>query len=460
MAARALLALALCVAPAGADAGAAAGAAELEQACRGASGGGSACATAPVEFSLVADCGGVGDGVTLNDAAWAACLAKAASVPAGTSVTVAVPAGDFVSGPFNITRDDFSLLLAPNATLRPHLPSDFLASWPLILPLPSLGRCREYATFLRYAAFITVWNATRVAVSSNATVAAERGTLDGGGPLWWLARKVGTLQNDPGGILEFMYSSFVSVDNVQVLNSPYWHIHPFASDYVTVTRSLVSSSHDGPETDGIDPDSSRHVLIEDCVIDTGDDAIAVKAGWDEPGLTFNRSSNNVTVRDTVLSTGANAFCMGSEMSGGVYDVHCLNCTCFDVDVCFRLKSALGRGGFIDNISMTDTTIVAAKKAIDFSDYYGGHPGPVNASLVPRMGGATARRMRGTLVEAAGGFDGLAQANVTGVVLEDVALDAPAGSWACSNVTGGWHNVTPPLTGAACAGLVEQPARRR
>jgi len=412
-------------------------------------------AAAAVELSFTADCGGVGDGATVNDAAWAACLAKAAAVPAGTRVTVAVPAGVYLSGPFNVTRDDFELLLAPNATLRPFLPADFLKTWPLIMPLPSLGRCREYSTYLRYSAFLTVWNASRVTIRSNATAASERGAIEGAGPAWWLARKDGSLQNDSGGIIETMYAFFVTVDNVQVLNSPYWHVHPFATDYFTITRSLVSSDHSGPETDGVDPDSARHVLIENCVIDTGDDAIAVKSGWNEPGLAFNRSSNNITVRNSILSTGANAFCMGSEMSGGVFDVHCLNCTCIDVDVCFRLKSALGRGGFIDNITMTDTTVVGAKSAIDFSDYYGGSPGPVNASLVPRMGGATARRMTGTLIQAAGGFDGLAAANVTNVLLEDVALDAPAGSWTCSNVTGAWRNVTPPIVGAACAGVVQR-----
>jgi hypothetical protein len=412
----------------------------------------SASAAAPF-FSLTADCGGVGDGATRNDAAWRACLALAAGA-APAPATIFVPAGRFLSGPFNVTVDALTILLGPNATLVADA-TNALAAWPLILPLPSLGSCREYTTYLRYSAFVTVLRARGVAIVSNATAADERGTLDGQGAFWWLARKDGSLKNDPGAIIETYFAQDTTIENLRVLNSPYWHIHPFASQGVTVRGCLVSSSHDGPETDGVDPDSSSDVLIEDCVIDTGDDAIAVKSGWDLPGLLFNMSSHDILVRNTILSTGANAFCMGSEMSGGIFNVACVNCTCADVDVCFRGKSSLGRGSFIRNISMTDTTVILAKTAIDVSDYYGGHPGPVNASLVPRVGGFSVLRMAGTLIEKAGNFEGLPQSNVTGISLEDVRLDAPAGSWACVNVTGSWRNVTPAITPAACAAIVEE-----
>ena len=179
------------------------------------------------------------------------------------------------------------------------------------------------------------------------------------------------------------------------------------------------------------------------VIDTGDDAIAVKSGWDRPGINFARPSYNILVRDSYLSTGANAFCMGSEMSGGIYNVTALNVTCADVDTCFRLKSALGRGGEIRDISMYNSTIIGARTAIEASDFYGGHPlGPINSSLVPRVGRMLVSGLRGTLIEAAGAFAGLNVSNISGVELEDVDLDAPAGSWSCSNVGGTSRNVKP------------------
>ena len=72
-------------------------------------------------------------------------------------------------------------------------------------------------------------------------------------------------------------------------------------------------------TDGIDPDSCTNVLIEDYVYCGGDDAVAVKSGWNFAGQRFNMSSRNITVRNAV-SGCRGGFTIGSEMSGGVSDV--------------------------------------------------------------------------------------------------------------------------------------------
>ena len=391
-----------------------------------------------LELNLARDCGGVGDGVTLNDAPWALCLSRLAAAAGGT---IFVPRGTFLSAPFNLTTPSTTLVLGGGATLRATTDA---ARWPLVLPLPSLGSCREFpAVYLRYSAFLTIWNATDVRITSNASAGEARGALYGDGPVWWARRSAKTLGRDPGALLELMYAERVEVDGIDILMSPYYHVHPFASAHLHFHDLRIDSLHSGSETDGLDPDSSHDILIERVVIDTGDDAIAVKSGWDRPGIDFARPSYNILVRDSYLSTGANAFCMGSEMSGGIYNVTASNVTCADVDTCFRLKSALGRGGEIRDIFMFNSTVIGARTAIEASDFYGGHPlGPVNSSLVPRVGRMLVSGLRGTLIEAAGAFAGLNASNISGVVLEDVHLDAPAGSWACSNVEGTSRNVKP------------------
>jgi polygalacturonase len=400
------------------------------------------CASLP-ELNLVRDCGGKGDGATLNDGAWAACLAALSRAGGGS---VFVPAGTYLSSPFNITTSDTTLILGGGAVLRAS-PDE--SRWPLVLPLPSLGCCREYPqSFLRFSAFLTVWNSSRVRITSNASAGEAPGALYGDGPVWWLRRKSGNLTRDPGALLELMYADHVEVDGIDVLFSPYYHVHPFASSFLHFHDMRISSLHGGPETDGLDPDSSHDILIERVAIDTGDDAIAVKSGWDLPGITFGRPSFNILIRDSTLSTEANAFCMGSEMSGGIYNVTARNISCVNVGTCFRLKSALGRGGEIRDIAMFDSRIVGAKYAIEASDFYGGHPGPVNASLVPRVGRMTVKNLTGVLVQAAGDFEGLPNSFIDDVTLEDIDLDAAAGSWKCSNVSGTSANVRP----APCAAL--------
>jgi polygalacturonase len=70
-----------------------------------------------------------------------------------------------------------------------------------------------------------------------------------------------------------------------------------------------------PNTDGIDPDSSKNVLIENCVIEVGDDAIAIKSGMDYAGRLFNRSSENIWIRNSWFKS--RHVSIGSEESGCV-----------------------------------------------------------------------------------------------------------------------------------------------
>lgn len=44
-------------------------------------------------------------------------------------------------------------------------------------------------------------------------------------------------------------------------------------------------------------DSCQHVLIENCYISVGDDAIAVKSGWDQYGIAYGRPSSNILIRN-------------------------------------------------------------------------------------------------------------------------------------------------------------------
>ena len=62
--------------------------------------------------------------------------------------------------------------------------------------------------------------------------------------------------------------------------------------------------------------------------------------------------------------------------------------------------------------------------------------------MPRVGGLTVRGLRGVLVEAAGAFAGLPNAFIDGIVLADIDLDAPKGSWACNATAGTSANVKP------------------
>lgn len=83
---------------------------------------------------------------------------------------------------------------------------------------------------------------------------------------------------------------------------------------VTV-RDVTVSTH-GPNTDGLNPDSCRGVLIGRCTFDTGDDCIAVNSGMNEDGWRVNRPCENIEIRDCVMSGGHGAVVIGSAVSAG------------------------------------------------------------------------------------------------------------------------------------------------
>ena len=58
--------------------------------------------------------------------------------------------------------------------------------------------------------------------------------------------------------------------------SAFWTLHPYACDGVTIRDLRITADPvRGHNTDGIDPDSTRNVLVEGCYVSVGDDAVAI-----------------------------------------------------------------------------------------------------------------------------------------------------------------------------------------
>ena len=101
--------------------------------------------------------------------------------------------------------------------------------------------------------------------------------------------------------------------------------------------------------DGIDPECSRNVLIEDIEFNNGDDNVAIKSGRDNDGWTHGSPSENIVIRNCRFK-GLHAVVIGSEMSAGVRNVFVENCTFGGY--CKRgiyIKTNPDRGGFVTNL---------------------------------------------------------------------------------------------------------------
>lgn len=156
--------------------------------------------------------------------------------------------------------------------------------------------------------------------------------------------------------IQFNRCENIVMDGVTITNSPFWTIHPFLSKDV-VLRNLKVYAH-GHNNDGVDPEMSQNVLIENCVFDQGDDAIAIKSGSNQDAWRLNTPSKNVVMRNCIVKNGHQLVAIGSELSGGIENVFIDNCTVVDgakLNHLLFIKTNERRGGYVNNIYMSNIT---------------------------------------------------------------------------------------------------------
>lgn len=157
-------------------------------------------------------------------------------------------------------------------------------------------------------------------------------------------------------LINFNLCDGILMEDVTLLRSPFWVIHPLLSKNVTVRR--VKINNDGPNGDGCDPESCDGVLIEDCFFNTGDDCIAIKSGRNMDGRLWNRPSENIIVRNCEMKNGHGGVVIGSEISGGCRNVFAENnlMDSPNLDRVIRIKTNTCRGGVIENIYARDIKV--------------------------------------------------------------------------------------------------------
>ena len=161
----------------------------------------------------------------------------------------------------------------------------------------------------------------------------------------------------------------ILIEDVTLLRSPFWVIHPLLSTDITVRG--VHINNDGPNGDGCDPESCDRVLIENCYFNTGDDCIAIKSGRNNDGREggqgryAGRASKNIIIRNCKFNNGHGGVVIGSEISGGCQNVYAENCEMDSpsLDRVLRIKTNSCRGGIIENINMRNVKVGQCKEAV-------------------------------------------------------------------------------------------------
>ncbi len=163
--------------------------------------------------------------------------------------------------------------------------------------------------------------------------------------------------------IQFYQCSEILISDVHIIQSPFWLIHPLMCKNVIVRGVTMESQ--GPNNDGCDPESSKNVLIENCLFNTGDDCIAIKSGRNKDGKRWNIPSENIIIRHCTMKNGHGGVVVGSEITGGCRFVWAEDCDMDSplLDRMLRMKSNPIRGGKIENIFLRNIRVGQCAEAV-------------------------------------------------------------------------------------------------
>ncbi len=277
--------------------------------------------------------GATGDGATKDTAAFQKALDACAAAGGGE---VLVPAGDYLIG---------SIELKSHTTLRLEKDAQLLGS-PDLDDYPIIKVRWEGRWVDGHRAIIFSHDATDVGI-------VGPGKISGSPAL------TGRAMPRRPVIIEPINCTNISFAGFSTQHHSMWSIHPTFCENVTAKNLTIRST--GGNGDGIDVDSCKHVRIENCDIDTGDDCIAIKSGRGMEGYRAARPTEDVLISDCTLGDSIFACIgIGSETSGGIRGVRIEHCQ-FTHAKSFEIyiKSRPGRGAFIEDISASDLDVATA-----------------------------------------------------------------------------------------------------
>lgn len=292
---------------------------------------------------------------------------KAITAASKKGGTVVVPAGEWTTGKIHF-KSNVNLYLDQGAVLSfSSDPADYL---------PAVHTTWEGMECYNYSPLIYAYNCENVAITGKGTLKAEMETWEK-----WFGRPAVHMNslkllynqcaknvpvehrkmvNDNAHLrpqfIQFNRCKNVLLEGISIKNSPFWVIHPYLCNDVIIRRVNVFAH--GHNNDGVDPEMSKNVLIEDCVFDQGDDAIAIKSGRDQDAWRLNTPAKNIIIRNCTVKNGHQLVAIGSEMSGGVENVFVDNCKVEEgakLNHLLFLKTNERRGGYIKNIYMQNVS---------------------------------------------------------------------------------------------------------
>lgn len=209
----------------------------------------------------------------------------------------------------------------------------------------------------------------------------------------------------------------LAIRDITLLRAPSWTVHLLGCRQVVAERLTIRNAPDVPNCDGIDPDHCQDVVIRNCRITCGDDAIVIKAtaGHDQYG-----PSRNIHVHDCVLETQDSGLKIGTETHQDIHSV--LFERCRIVSGCRGLCIQLRDTGNVHDITFRDITFAARYHSAP----WWGRGEAISFTAIPRDASTKVGTIRNVRVENVRGtaensirIEGLAGGRMSDITLDRV-----------------------------------------
>ncbi|XP_063241109.1 endo-polygalacturonase-like [Bacillus rossius redtenbacheri] len=277
---------------------------------------------------------------------------------AGGGKGVALTRGDYNSGPLRIPSGA-GLVVQRGATLK-AIPD------PRLYGPASCGTLAPHGD--RCTPFILMSGVKGSGIYGGGTIDGQgHHKLVGSNMSWYdltTHAGAGLCQNNPR-LVQIRDSRDITVHNVTLLNSPYFHLVTYNTTGFTAWGVTVRAPADVGNTDAIDPTGSQNVTVAHCDISTGDDNVAISS--------LHSPARHISVLNNHFGHG-NGMSIGSGTLYGVSDVLVSGLTLDGSVNGVHVKSDSLNGGLVENIVYQDICVRGAVKPIHLDMEYMNHTG--------------------------------------------------------------------------------------
>jgi polygalacturonase len=363
--------------------------------------------------------GAKGDGKSLDTPAIQRAIDTCA---AGGGGVVLLPRGTFLSGTL-VLRDRITLRIAPGATLlaSPRI-EDFAPFPPEDVPKIAIDGSTQNKGNGPYH-LIHGDGVRDVAIDGG-------GTIRGAGASYWDKTAEGTLVSRrprPTPLIEFVASRQIRIENLTLTDAAGWTVHPLESDGVTIRNVRIFNNALGPNTDGINIDSSRNVIVSDVHVEAGDDCVVLKTTGRRGGKV--PPTENVLVSNLVCSSDDQGFKIGTESLGDFRNITVTGVTIFHAPGMYRpptaaISMSMVDGASFENVIVSNVVIRDARTPLFLRL---GNRGRGQATPVPgRLRHVIFSNIIATGGDLASSITGLPGHPVEDVTLSDISISMKGG----------------------------------